>query len=255
MDIWPKDRGTYYGSFAFASIILACYGGVLTSSNIHGWTWLTVAPEWLTLVAIGLGMVYTVAGILGSASLEQRSPPAVWGYFLFQAVVLTAILVISPSRGFIGMLCLPVVSQAVFMLRWVGVMAICLYFYAVNVAIWGIPYGWNAAFNALISYSAGFVFTVAFTYITRQALEARRYSETLRQELETANAQLRAHAAQAGELATTRERNRVAREIHDGVGHYLTVVKTQLDAATALLPAQPDRARDAVGKADRKSVV
>lgn len=249
MEIWPKDRGAYYGSFAFGSIILACYGGILTTNHIHGWVWLSLPPEWLTLISIFLGMVYTVAGILGLEFSENRSNRAIYAYFLFQCVLLTAILVISPTRGFIGMLCLPVASQAVFLLRWPGVTAICLYFYAANVAVWGIPYGWSSAFNALISYSAGFAFTVVFTLITKQALEARAISDKLRQELEEANTRLRAQAEQTEELATTRERNRVAREIHDGVGHYLTVIKTQLDAANALLPAQPDRARDATAKA------
>jgi signal transduction histidine kinase len=73
----------------------------------------------------------------------------------------------------------------------------------------------------------------------------------LRGEVEEANRQLREYAAQAEELATARERNRLAREIHDGVGHYLTVVKTQLDAAAALLPTQPEPAREAVLKASR----
>jgi len=68
----------------------------------------------------------------------------------------------------------------------------------------------------------------------------RGREQKLREEVEAANQQLRENAAQAEDLATTRERNRVAREIHDGVGHYLTVVKTQLDAAIALMPVQPD---------------
>jgi signal transduction histidine kinase len=103
--------------------------------------------------------------------------------------------------------------------------------------------------SAVVSYLAAYAFTIVFTFITKQALDVRRRAETLRQELEVANDQLRAQAAQTEELATTRERNRVAREIHDGVGHYLTVVKTQLDAASALLPAQPERARESVNRA------
>jgi len=100
-----------------------------------------------------------------------------------------------------------------------------------------------------VNYSAAFAFTIAFTIITKQALNARAQQEKLRLEIEAANTQLRAAAAQTEELATTRERNRVAREIHDGVGHYLTVVKTQLDAAAALIPHRPAEARTAVEKA------
>jgi signal transduction histidine kinase len=118
-----------------------------------------------------------------------------------------------------------------------------------NVAVWWIDFGWGAAVEAIYNYSAGFAFTIAFTLITKRALDSRAREEKLRLEIESAHEQLKVYAATAEDLATTRERNRVAREIHDGVGHYLTVVKTQLDAAAALIPTQPDRARDAVVKA------
>ncbi|AOS43292.1 Sensor histidine kinase LiaS [Lacunisphaera limnophila] len=253
MDFRPKDRGTYYTSFAFGSIVFACYGGVFTTDTFFAWSWLPVPSEWLMLASILLGMVYTLLGVLGDGFVDCRQGRYIWLYFFLQCALLTIIVVISPTRGFMGMLCLPVVSQSIFRLRWPGRVAVCGYLFALTVALWGIPYGWNSAFSAMISYSAGFAFTIAFTFITTQALAARAGSEKLRHELAEANAQLRAQAEQTAELATTRERNRVAREIHDGVGHYLTVIKTQLDAASALLPTQPERAREAVTKAAKLS--
>lgn len=89
--------------------------------------------------------------------------------------------------------------------------------------------------------------------MTRNALTAREHAVELKNELETDNAQLRAQAAQTEELATTRERNRRAREIHDGVGHYLTVINVQAEAAQALLKSDPDRASEALDKAARLS--
>ncbi|RXK55207.1 sensor histidine kinase [Oleiharenicola lentus] len=242
MDIWPKDRGTYYGSFAFASVVLGCYAGYFNTRTFY-------TSEWMALLSFVLGAVHVTLGIFCTdyAAADSRRQSVL--YFLGQCALLTVILLISPIRGFMGVLVLPVVSQSVLLLGWRGAALVTAYLYGINVALWGVPYGWGSALQALISYSAGFAFTVVFTAITRQALEARHCSEKLRHELEKANLQLRAQAAQTEELATTRERNRVAREIHDGVGHYLTVVKTQLDAASALLPAQPDRAREAVGKA------
>jgi signal transduction histidine kinase len=50
-------------------------------------------------------------------------------------------------------------------------------------------------------------------------------------ELEAAQRQLRAYAAESEELAVTRERNRMAREIHDTLGHYLTILAVQLETA------------------------
>src|SRR5262249_35990305 len=41
----------------------------------------------------------------------------------------------------------------------------------------------------------------------------------------------------------------IARDIHDGLGHYLTVVHVQLEAAQALLTRDPNAAREALHKA------
>lgn len=68
-------------------------------------------------------------------------------------------------------------------------------------------------------------------------------------ELEQANVQLAAYATQAEELAMTQERNRLAREIHDNLGHYLTIVNVQIEAAKLLMNSEPTRALDALDKA------
>jgi signal transduction histidine kinase len=47
----------------------------------------------------------------------------------------------------------------------------------------------------------------------------------------------------------TQERNRLAREIHDSLGHYLTIVNVQIEAARVVMDSDPDRALDAMHKA------
>ena len=243
-DYKGHHSGSLYGSFAFGSVILSCFAGFLYTRNISG-------SEWMVLLTFALGAVYTVLGVLGGHCTEGRGPLAHFIYFAVQCAVLTAMIVCSPVRGFFGIIVLPVMSQAIFDLRARNALLVGLYLFTMSIAIWAAPYGWKAAAEASISYFTAFAFTTVFTIITKRALDSREREEKLRIEIEAANAQLRAHAAQTVELATTRERNRVAREIHDGVGHYLTVIKTQLDAAAALLPAQPDKAREAVTKAAR----
>ena len=67
--------------------------------------------------------------------------------------------------------------------------------------------------------------------------------------LAEAHARLREYAMQAERLAAVQERNRVARDIHDGLGHALTVVQMQIKAARAVLAAQPHRADEVLAKA------
>lgn len=73
--------------------------------------------------------------------------------------------------------------------------------------------------------------------------------EATHAELESAYAQLKNYAETVRELAVSEERARMAREMHDSVGHYLTVVNVQLEAATKLMDGNPARAREEVAKA------
>ena len=231
-----------YGAFAFGTVVLACFSGYFTTNRFY-------RPEAMVPVTFLLGAIYVALGILSGDQLKGGKRLTFATYYLAQIALLFAMIYLSPVRGFFGIIVLPIVSQSIFDLRPRNALVVVVSLIFVCIGVWWIDFGVKAAFEALLNYSAAFAFTIAFTLVTKQALNAREQSEELRQKLEVANEQLREHAAQVGELATTRERNRVAREIHDGVGHYLTVVKTQLDAATALLPTQPDQAREAVSKA------
>jgi signal transduction histidine kinase len=80
---------------------------------------------------------------------------------------------------------------------------------------------------------------------------ARRHIEGLYDELRGAHDELAALHRRAREAAVAEERNRLAREIHDTLAHYLTVVNVQLEAAEKLAADQPARSLDAVGRARR----
>jgi signal transduction histidine kinase len=62
------------------------------------------------------------------------------------------------------------------------------------------------------------------------------------QQLAIAREQLRQYALQAEDRATVNERNRIAREIHDSVGHVLTAQTIQLNNAIAFWQSEPDKA-------------
>lgn len=67
-----------------------------------------------------------------------------------------------------------------------------------------------------------------------------------RAELETAYHSLRRHAATVEQLAVSRERNRLARELHDTVAHSLSAIAVQLEALRTLLAHNPQAADDTV---------
>jgi signal transduction histidine kinase len=79
--------------------------------------------------------------------------------------------------------------------------------------------------------------------------KARGEVEKLVKELEEANLNLRQKAIQVEDLAITKERNRLAREIHDGLGHYLTTIFMQIQAARAVMKSDPTKAQDSLNTA------
>jgi len=56
-------------------------------------------------------------------------------------------------------------------------------------------------------------------------------------------------AARAAELATATERNRLARDIHDSLGHHLTVIAVQLEKVEAFRQREPEVADQALADA------
>lgn len=69
----------------------------------------------------------------------------------------------------------------------------------------------------------------------------RRTQYLLVAQLQEAQAQLRAEMARAEELATTRERTRIARDIHDVLAHSLSILSIQMQAARQLVSRDPER--------------
>jgi signal transduction histidine kinase len=94
-----------------------------------------------------------------------------------------------------------------------------------------------------------FAFVIGMCAMALEAVRRKQRTESLFTELETAHSELKRYAEQARELAISEERNRVAREIHDSLGHYLVVVNVQLEAAGKLLDRDPVKAREAVARA------
>jgi len=70
-----------------------------------------------------------------------------------------------------------------------------------------------------------------------------------RRALTEANIQLTQYAASQEQLAVSRERNRMARELHDTLAHSLSAVAVQLEAVDSAMTTAPNEAHDILGKA------
>ena len=81
----------------------------------------------------------------------------------------------------------------------------------------------SGAAQATVGFASASAFVVVFSQLMRREREARA-------EVERLHDRLADYVTQVEELATTKERNRIAREVHDGLGHTLTVASVQLQA-------------------------
>jgi signal transduction histidine kinase len=99
------------------------------------------------------------------------------------------------------------------------------------LALLELPDQPNQLLFNLSSLTPAFLFCFLFPLAVRREGMERARAEALVTELEEAQRQLRAYAAESEELAISHERNRMAREIHDTLGHYLTILAVQLETA------------------------
>ena len=91
-----------------------------------------------------------------------------------------------------------------------------------------------------------FGIVVFFLQLLVNAVLSENYS---RKKLAIANDKLRRYAAKIEDIATLQERNRIAREIHDSLGHSLTIFNLHLEAALKLLPSDPQEATELLKEA------
>ncbi len=131
---------------------------------------------------------------------------------------------------------------------------------AVGAQMLGSKQPWTGAYlaSSAAEILAGFVFVAAFTRSAVVELTQRYRATLLLEELNRAHAalngaheQLRRYVNGVEELAVARERNRLAREIHDTLGHYLAIISVQLETAQKVGARDPAKGQAAVATAKR----
>jgi signal transduction histidine kinase len=116
--------------------------------------------------------------------------------------------------------------------------------------LWSEPeLGIGGSLERTAYWSLAFAFVIGMCTVALEAIRREERAEDLFADLERANSELKRYAEQARRLAISEERNRMAREIHDVLGHHLVVVNVQLEAARKLLDRDPERTREALVRA------
>lgn len=101
----------------------------------------------------------------------------------------------------------------------------------------------------------GFITSMALL-LTQKTEENERINH-LNDQLTAMNEQLKAYAGESVRMAETRERNRLAREIHDTLGHALTGIASAADACGLMVDSSPEGAKKLlleIGSAARQGI-
>lgn len=93
----------------------------------------------------------------------------------------------------------------------------------------------------LASFAGGLLLFSLVSGALRNARMAQRRSENLLAALTAAHQQLQDYSEKVESLSVHAERNRMAREMHDTIGHRLTVAAVQLEAARKLALSNPEK--------------
>jgi signal transduction histidine kinase len=97
-----------------------------------------------------------------------------------------------------------------------------------------------------LTHTVGILAFATFAIGLVRARDARRETQTILANLQAAHARLQRYADQVEELAVADERNRISRDLHDTIGHRLTVSIVQLEGASRLVADDPARTTEMI---------
>lgn len=211
------------GRFAHAVPVAAI--AVMTLATVIGNAWFG-PPEHAPGIA-ALGAPYLIVATLGWVWGERRGRRAMQGVVVAMFALSVALLWASDLAMFL--LVMPPLLLTVLYagVRWAVAEIVALVAFA---AVWNARLGVEPleVYARATGFVPGAIMAVAFASVLVRERRAQR---------------------ELTDLARVRERNRIARDIHDSVGHYLTVVHVQIEAARAIVARDPAGADECLGRA------
>lgn len=227
-----------------SSDVMLLVAAYLTLGSVAVGTLVSLPPE---TNFIGILAVFVLIAVELAFQEKLHQMGRDWLYLVLITLSTTSLFLLGVSPGLFLVIFFIIAAQAMIILPspwgvvWIGVLAVIssLTF----IAGQGIQEGLLLVFV----YGGGYLFFGIFGKSLMDARLEREKSEQLYQELQIAHDQLRDYVQRVEELAATKERNRLAREMHDSLGHRLTVAAVQLEGAQRLIPQNPEKSAEMVG--------
>jgi signal transduction histidine kinase len=229
--------GNFFNAIVGAFLVLGVVSTLLDDRTSMGTPRGMLVPALATVYA---AWVYHFAARRAPLAYRSRR----WGVIYLLGALTLAVLLQRLSPIFVALIWATVgQSMGMFRLPWGALAGTACALLALAVS-GAFPRRLSSAEDAiqLGSNLLLVVLYVGFGVVVYQLIRARFRNERLIGELREAQRQLEAGARQARELAVLRERTRLAREIHDGLGHTLTLIAVKAEAVGRLQAVDSERA-------------
>ncbi len=226
----PGMSSTEEGIMLFGVLGMAVALAIATGLEREG-----IQARWLPILLYGIFSALYVSGLADGPRRHRRI------YLGLQTLVMLGLVGLNAPAATVLFFVLSAEAMVRLPAReglgWIGLFAL------ITGARHLLVQGWMGGLLNFAVNGVGFLFFGAFGSALARAEAANAESQRLLAELERAHAELEARAREAEDLAVAEERNRLSRELHDTLGHRLTVAAVQLEGAARLCQPDPDRAR------------
>lgn len=237
----------YAANIIFLITAATGYLPIFFKAEFYHWSWMRQG------VLLGTAVLYLWLAIPMWNRLVAQSHSG-WShalYFIGQIILVNFVTWLTlPLDSSIWILMMPIIGQSVGF-SWKITTLITLILLGGFAGVLSTVVKLTDITDTMIAIVTAALFVILFTQVALREQENRQQGEHLAEQLRAANQQLRLYAIQAEELATSKERNRLAREIHDSLGHYLTVINIQLSAAQVMMSIDPVKAGESLQKAQQ----
>lgn len=200
------------------------------------------APRWL--IFLNFMLIAALMLFVEVKSLHHRLI-----YLSVFTLLASAFFLMGVNPGIYQILFFIISAQAMMLLPFGGALLWLLLLAIISGGAFWLQLGIESGLLTALVYSGGYLFFGIFGRSLMKAREASQRSDELLSELQQAHQQLQDNLLHSEQLAVAEERNRMAREMHDALGHRLTVSAVQLEGAQRLISDEPGRAEEMVATA------
>lgn len=219
--------------------------GFLAFVYLHGlFTNPALAEPWMAWLVGGL---FVLQGLIHYPMPRLTDPRRILAAVAAQTILVTATLLLTRGQTSVIGLYFPVIGEAVASgVPWVGITGTVLAAFGLFLGQY-ILSGWQWFGIGAVSFVLPLLFVLGYVYLYQKQGRERQRAQQLLQQLQAAHRQLEAYADQVEALSISRERQRMARELHDTLSQGLVAVIMQLETTDALLEqGRAERAREIV---------